>query len=123
MRPEIEILIQSDLDDIICEIYKLNLYLERDYKISFLKTKDGVEIDLIVEISARKKYCIAIKAGEVKDLSAFNAQYKLAKDLCAKELIVLSQNKIAQVQDGIHVMPWQEGIETIMKLGIERAPT
>lgn len=98
---------------IISEIYKLNKYYERDYKLSFLKTKDGVEIDLIVEISAKKKYCIEIKSGNVKNLNDFNAQHRLALDMAATELIVISQNKKAISDDRVHVMPWQEGIKKI----------
>lgn len=98
---------------IISEIYKLNKYYERDYKLSFLKTKDGVEIDLIIEVSAKKKYCIEIKSGVVKNLNDFNAQRKLALDIGATELMVLSQNKKAISNDRIHVMPWQEGIKKI----------
>lgn len=98
---------------IISEIYKLNKYCERDHKLSFLKTKDGVEIDLIIEVPARKKHCIEIKSGEVKNLNDFNAQYRLARDIDAAELIVLSQNNKALSDDRIHVMPWQDGMKRI----------
>lgn len=104
---------------IVNEIYKLNKYFERDYKLSFLKTKDGVEIDLLVEVSSRKKYCIEIKSGEVKNLNEFNDQYKLAKDvqgISDAELVILSQNKKAMSQGPIHVMPWQDGIKKIFDL-------
>lgn len=101
---------------VIGEIYKLNKYLEKDYKLSFIKTKDGVEIDLIIEVSARKKYCIEIKSGEVKNLDDFNAQYKLAQDICPGELIVLSQNKKALANDRISVFPWQEGLQMMFGL-------
>lgn len=104
---------------IITEIYKLNKYHERDCKLSFLKTKDGVEIDLIIGVSARKKYCIEIKSGNVKNLSDFNAQYKLALDIGARELIVISQNKKALRDGRVHVMPWQEGIKEIFGGGFD----
>lgn len=98
---------------IICEIYKLNQYFEKDYKLSFLKTKDGVEIDLIVEAPSRKRYCIEIKSGEIKNLPDFHSQYDLAKDIPGAEFLVLSQNKKAISDGKIHVMPWQEGIQKI----------
>ena len=100
---------------IIGEIYKLNCYLEKDRKLSFLKTKDGVEIDLIIETGSNKKICIEIKSGEVKTLEDFNAQSTLAKDISHSKLIVLSQNKTAMSNDKIQVIPWQEGLKVIAK--------
>lgn len=95
---------------IVSEIYKLNKYFERDYKLSFLKTKDGVEIDLIVEISPHKSYCIEIKSGEVKNLRDFNSQCNLAKDVPHSRFMVLSQNKRPMSHGKIQLFPWQEGI-------------
>ena len=97
----------------IGEIYKLNKYLEKDHKLSFLKTKDGVEIDLIIESSPNKKVCVEIKSGEVKSLNDFNSQYALAKEISNSKLIVLSQNKKAMSNSKIHLFPWQEGLNMI----------
>jgi predicted AAA+ superfamily ATPase len=45
---------------IISEIYKINKYREKDYKLYYLKTKSGVEIDLIIEVSSKKRYCVLV---------------------------------------------------------------
>jgi predicted AAA+ superfamily ATPase len=98
---------------VICEIFKLNKYFEKDYKLSFIKTKDGVEIDLIIEISSHKKYCIEIKSGKVKNLGDFNSQYNLSKDIPHSEFIVLAQNEKPLSDGKIHVLPWRQGIQKI----------
>jgi len=103
----------------IGEIYKLNKYLEKDHKLSFLKTKDGVEIDLIIESSPNKKVCVEIKSGEVKSLNDFNSQYALAKEISNSKLIVLSQNKKAMSNSKIHLFPWQEGLNMIFGAGLK----
>ena len=97
----------------ISEVYKLNKYLEKDYKLSFLKTKDGVEIDLIMELSPREKLCIEIKSGEIKSLNDFGSQCSLAREISGSRLIVLSQNKKAMSDEKIQVFPWQEGLKKI----------
>lgn len=98
---------------VISEIYKLNRTCEKDYKLSYIKTKDGVEIDLIVEIPSRKCYCIEIKSGVVQDLSDFKTQARLAEEISGSEFIVFSQNEKPLSCDGISVMPWREGVKML----------
>ncbi|MCK5493786.1 MAG: ATP-binding protein, partial [Candidatus Omnitrophica bacterium] len=53
---------------VISEIYKLNKYFERDFKLYYLKTKEGQEIDIIIE-TPYKTIVIEIKSGEVSHKS------------------------------------------------------
>jgi hypothetical protein len=39
---------------VILEVYRLNEYLRKDYVLSFLRTKDDAEIDLIIERPGQK---------------------------------------------------------------------
>ena len=98
---------------IIMEIYKLNSYYEKDYRLSYIKTKDGVEIDLLIEVNPRKILCIEIKSGIVTNFDGFSAKLSLVKEIGSKELIVLSQNSKAMAEKNIRVFPWKEGIEYI----------
>ena len=101
---------------LINELYRLNKYTERDYKFSFLKTKDGVELDLIIRINARKHYCIEIKSGVLRSMDNFSAQLKLAEDIPGGEFMVFSQNSTAFTDGKITVYPWQEGLKMIYGL-------
>jgi predicted AAA+ superfamily ATPase len=101
---------------LISELYRLNKYTERDYKLSFLKTKDGVELDLIIRINARKHYCIEIKSGVLRSMDNFSAQLKLAEDIPGGEFMVFSQNSTAFTDGRITVYPWQEGLKKIYGL-------
>ena len=98
---------------LISEIYKLNKTREKDYKLSFLRTKEGLALDLIVELSPKKRYCIEIKSGIVKDLTDFNTQVRLAKEIPDSEFFVFSQNDVPLSDNGINVLPWQDGIRKI----------
>jgi predicted AAA+ superfamily ATPase len=101
---------------IIGELYRMNRYTEKDYKLSFLKTKDGVELDLIVRIDGRKHYCIEIKSGVLRGTENFSAQLKLAEDIPGGEFMVLSQNSTAFTDGRVTVYPWQEGLKKIFSL-------
>lgn len=98
---------------LISEIFKLNKTSEKDYKLSFLRTKEGVELDLIVEVSPKKRYCIEIKSGIVKDLTDFNTQVRLAREIPDSEFFVFSQNEAPLSDKGIRVLPWRDGIRML----------
>src|SRR3989338_395106 len=43
---------------VICEIFRMNSYLEKDYRLSYLRTKDGAEVDLfLVKMDSRNCHC------------------------------------------------------------------
>ena len=48
---------------LIAEIYRLNSYLRKKYKLSYLQTKQGQEIDLVVERPDKKVFLLEIKAA------------------------------------------------------------
>lgn len=100
---------------IISEIFKLNEYYEKNFKLYFLKTKDGVELDLIIETPHKKYLCIEIKSGVVSDLGSFTSKRELSSDISSSKLIVLSQNKEPLMNDFVHVLPWREGLDMIFQ--------
>ncbi len=96
---------------VINEIYKFNKYTEKDYKLSYIKTKDGVELDLIIEVSSNRSYCIEIKSGIIKTLDGFSSQFKLSREIPNSEFLILSQNEIPLSNNKIKVLPWRDGIK------------
>ncbi|MBD3347095.1 MAG: AAA family ATPase [Chitinivibrionales bacterium] len=98
---------------IISEIFRLNHYTEKDYKLYYLKTKDGVELDLIVKKSPQDHLCIEIKSGEVNNLNDFNSQVTLSNAIPGSKFMVLSQNKKALSSGSITVYPWKAGLKKI----------
>ncbi len=47
----------------ILECMRLNSYYKRDAKLSYLRTNEGAEIDLVIEIPGRGPLCIEIKSS------------------------------------------------------------
>ena len=48
---------------VIAECFRLNEYLRKDFKFSYLRSKDGVEIDLIIERPMQKDLLVEIKSS------------------------------------------------------------
>lgn len=105
---------------IMIEMLRLNSYLEKDYRMSYLRTKDGAEIDLILERPGNPLALIEIKSStrvderDIRTLKAFKkVMNKTAEAYC------LSQDPIPKVIDGIRLLPWQAGFEELgMVLGV-----
>ncbi len=53
---------------LILEYHRLNSYLERDFKFSYLRTKDDAEIDLVIERPGQADLLVEIKSYlEIED--------------------------------------------------------
>ncbi|MGD9152245.1 MAG: AAA family ATPase [Gammaproteobacteria bacterium] len=96
---------------IILECIKLASYYYPEFKFSYLKTKDDVEIDLIVERPGLPTLFIEIKSSiNVSDTKLSNF-IKLTKDFGKCEAIRLTKEKYRRKIENILVLPWQEGIK------------
>lgn len=95
---------------VIVEIIRLNSYYKKDYRFSYLNTKDGVEIDLIVERPGQTAVLVEIKSTvqvteqDVRQLTRFK------KDLPNSEAFCLSQDPVRKEINGVLTFPWKEGI-------------
>jgi uncharacterized protein len=97
---------------IILEIHKLVQYFYPDYTLSYIRTSDSLEIDLVVERPGLKTLFIEIKSGsEIKDQSLKHLITLEKNDAANSEYICLSQIKIAEKRGNILLLPWQEGIK------------
>lgn len=96
---------------IVLECYRLASYYYPEYRLSYLKTKDGIEIDLIVERPGEKLLCIEIKSSDnvqERHLSSFS---HLLKDIPNAEGICISQELRPKAIGNIMVLPWKKALE------------
>ena len=98
---------------ILLEIFRLNNYRQRDYRFSYLRTKDGAEIDLIVERPGSKVALVEIKSTDrvderdIRDLSRFLPNFPDAEAFC------LSRDKVRKKIGDVLAVPWQTGLEEL----------
>lgn len=96
---------------IILQCRQLASYFHREYRFSYLMTKDGAEIDLIVERPGLPLLFIEIKSTDQVQSTQITTLKKLAEDFGNCEAICLSRDPYIKKLAGITIFPWQEGIK------------
>jgi predicted AAA+ superfamily ATPase len=98
------------------EFFKLRSFLEKRWNYSYLRTKDDVEIDLIIEKPKGKIILVEIKSTDKLTADQFSNFCKIAKDFPESEKYVLSTTQRSFEVDGIKCLHWQEGLKKIFDL-------
>ncbi|MDD9898123.1 MAG: AAA family ATPase [Candidatus Melainabacteria bacterium] len=99
---------------VITEIYRLNHYLKKDFKLSYLLTKDQAEIDLIIERPGATTILLEIKSTTTVDDRSTRTLKQFKDDIQNSEALVLSQDPKNKLIDGINCYHWQEGLKYIL---------
>ena len=95
---------------IILEIYKLLSYFHDEYRLFYLRTKNDVEIDLVVERPAKPLLLIEIKSSKqvrAEDLTSF---IEITKEFTDAEAVCFSRDSYKKKIENVTVYPWAEGI-------------
>ena len=95
---------------ILTQVITLSQYYHREFKFSYLKTKDDAEIDLVVERPGQKILFIEIKSSDDVHASQLTMLAKLSRDFGECEAVCFSQDKYAKQLGDIMVYPWAAGI-------------
>ena len=98
---------------IILEIYRLAHYYRKDWSFSYLLTKDGAEIDLIIERPGDTTVLLEIKSAEKITKDDLRHLIQLKADIDNSESFCFSREKISRTIDGIKCLHWKEGIESL----------
>ncbi len=100
---------------IILEAYRLNEYLEKSYKLSYFRSKDGVEIDLILQ-KANEKILVEIKSKSKILEHDLKSLKNVRKSIISNKQYVLSLDKTNRKEDGIIVIYWKDGLKDIFDI-------
>lgn len=92
----------------VVECIRLNDYLRKDDRFYYLRTKDDVEIDLLIERPNRELWAIEIKSTERVDEKDFTRAIKVAQDLKVKRFIVASREKKKRTLKNMEIWPWKD---------------
>lgn len=98
---------------LINEIIYRDSYAGRDWKFSYLRTKDDVEIDLIIERPGLPIALVEIKSAQRISTDDVSKLAKISKDFDNPEVFFLSRDKSAQIISGVRCLPWQKGLEEL----------
>jgi len=98
---------------ILTEIYRLNHYRKKDYRLYYLLTKDGAEIDLIVERPGKSCLLVEIKSTDRPDPQEAKKLERFLGDFPKAEAILICLAERAQQMGQVRCLPWREGIAAI----------
>jgi len=100
---------------VINEVFRFNRYADKDWKLSFLRTANDVEVDLIIETPRGKTYAIEIKSKPVPTLLDFQPGFKAILALVpnAKCLCICTGQESRLVGE-YQVLPWRAFLEDLL---------
>ncbi len=98
---------------VILEAIRLNDYYEAGYRMSYLRTKDGVEVDLVLEKN-RQTILVEIKSKDHVTEDDLSSLRSLGRDISDSRKIVLCQETSPRFIGDIEIWPWQEGVRLLM---------
>jgi predicted AAA+ superfamily ATPase len=98
---------------VINEINRLQSYAKNDWRLSYLRTKDGVEVDLIIERPGLKRALVEIKSTEQVTEDEVRALQRVGKDVANSEAFCLSLDPASKKIGHVLCLPWQRGLEAI----------
>ena len=99
---------------IILECMKLAEYLRKEWRFYYLLTKDGVEIDLIIEQPGKKTFCVEIKSSSLVTEDDVRSLSRIGKDMPGKaRLYCLSRDPQKKKILNVHCRHWREGLREI----------
>ncbi len=99
---------------VIIEIVRLASYFRRQFKFSYLRTVNDVEVDLIVERPGKSTLYIEIKSTDNVQENMLTYFKKITSDAGDNvEAICLSNDPYAKKFDQVLVLPWREGMNKV----------
>jgi uncharacterized protein len=101
---------------IILECIRLANYFKPEYRFSYLQTKDGAEIDLVVERPGQPHLFIEIKSSNNVREEQLRSFTQLVLDFGSSgscEAICLSTDPYAKQFKHVKVLPWQQGLKKL----------
>ena len=107
---------------VIAEAHRLNDMLERDFRLSYVETKDGGEIDLVLS-KPRDTIAIEIKSAERVDPIRVERFARLAGAIPGARAYWLSRDPVPQSIAGVMCLEWREGLREVLQVPATREAT
>jgi predicted AAA+ superfamily ATPase len=101
---------------VITQIRTTLEYSLTQYQLSYLRTKDDAEVDLIIERGGRPRILVEVKSStnvRPEDLSTLR---KFASDMKGSVALCLYNGEMELQVDSVRCLPWRRGIEVIMEI-------
>ncbi len=98
---------------VIVEALRRAAYRQNDFAFSYLRTKDGAEVDLVIERPGRAPALVEIKSGERVDARDTRVLEPFLHDLPGAEGFCFSRDPIVKQIDNVRALPWSDGLREL----------
>ena len=99
---------------VILEFIRLNEYYEKHFEFTYFRSKDNLEIDLIIKRPGLSEVLIEIKSKDYFDADDSKSLRSITKEFKKPELYVFSNCQTISLFEKVHHMPWNLGIKKIL---------
>ncbi len=98
---------------VIIEIIRLNSYLRKRWKLSYLRTKDNAEIDLIIERPAEATILLEIKSSALA--TSYHARHleSFLPDFPEAQAWLVSQDEKNRKEGNIDMLHWRTALDKL----------
>lgn len=101
---------------VILEFIKLAEYHRKDWKFSYFLTKDGVEVDLIIDRPRQKTICVEIKSSSRITKDDVKHLNQIGRDIPNSKLYCLSRDTQKKKIQNAYCFEWRDGLKDIFKI-------
>ncbi len=92
---------------VINEVVRISSYLRKDLRLSFLRTANNVEVDLIIQTPRDQIYAVEIKSKETPISLDFESGFAAIKKIAPRvRCLCVCTGKSARIVDGYEVLPY-----------------
>lgn len=98
---------------LIAECVRLNDYFRKDFRFSYFRTKDGAEIDLLIDRPGQPLALVEIKSSESTTINDVKHLIKLRDEFGPCETFCFSNNSLEFIEEGVHFLHWKEGLKRV----------
>ncbi len=95
---------------VIAEVHRLCSYLRPGFRLSYLRTKDDAEVDLVVERPGAAPLFVEIKSATRASEIEVHRLQRLARDHGRAKPSVWCTANAAEIVGGVEVLPWQAAL-------------
>jgi uncharacterized protein len=102
---------------VINEVFKINAYLKKDWKIGFLRTENDVEVDLTIETPRGQVLGIEIKSKPAPSRLDFNSGCQALKAICPKaKFYCVCSGEHKRIVENTEVLPLKDLMTMLREL-------
>ena len=98
---------------VVTEALRRSDYLKNDFRFSYLRTKDGAEVDLVIERPGQSTLLVEIKSADSIDPTDLRNLKALRRDIHGSDAICLCREPMPRVVADVRILPWQQGLDEL----------